>query len=70
MKIKYIRGGTIFYDGSGNSYVKLRECVEVLVPHCCDGATKSKVNCLLLCEGILMWLDPEKWVDTKDECTR
>ena len=66
MRIKDIRGGTIFYDESGNKYIKLGANYKVDVPHCCNGTSKSTVNCLLIIEGILMWLNEEDWVTTKE----
>ena len=62
--VKNLQGGTTFYDDSGNKYIKLCHQYEVLQPHCCDNPTKSKVNCLLVIQGVLMWFPEDKWVET------
>jgi hypothetical protein len=63
-KISELRGGEAFNDESGNKYIKLRENYEVRQHHCCNGSTISPTNCLLIIEGILMWLQEDQWVDT------
>ncbi len=62
-KISEVRGGDSFYDSSGNAYIKLREDYTIEQNHCCNGSSTSKVNCLLIIEGILMWLPEDQWVD-------